>query len=157
MTATASHYTDARPGNGAERSGPSAGRGGRQPPHNLAAERSLLGSMLLSPAAIGDALQRLDASDFYQPAHSHVFDAIAGLYAAGSPVDSVLVADQLTRNSLLDTLAMYGIWRAGGVFAPINFNFRGSARSSSCRARPPPSPTPPTTPRWWRRTPCCGA
>ena len=93
MTATASHYTDARPGNGAERSGPSAGRGGRQPPHNLAAERSLLGSMLLSPAAIGDALQRLDASDFYQPAHSHVFDAIAGLYAAGSPVDSVLVAE----------------------------------------------------------------
>ena len=108
MTATASHYTDARPGNGAERSGPSAGRGGRQPPHNLAAERSLLGSMLLSPAAIGDALQRLDASDFYQPAHSHVFDAIAGLYAAGSPVDSVLVADQLTRNSLLDSIGGVG-------------------------------------------------
>ena len=109
MTATASHYTDASPGNRAERAAPSSvGRGGRQPPHNLAAERSLLGAMLLSPAAIGDALQRLDASDFYQPAHSHVFDAIAGLYAAGSPVDSVLVADQLTRNSLLDSIGGVG-------------------------------------------------
>lgn len=31
----------------------------------------------------------------------------------------------LTRNSMLSVLAMFGIWRAGGVFAPINFNFRG--------------------------------
>lgn len=37
-----------------------------------------------------------------------MFDAIAGLYAAGSPVDSVLVADQLTRNGLLDAIGGAG-------------------------------------------------
>lgn len=31
----------------------------------------------------------------------------------------------LTRNSLVSALAMYAIWRAGAVFAPVNFNFRG--------------------------------
>ena len=31
----------------------------------------------------------------------------------------------LTRNSLVSALAMFAIWRAGGVFAPVNFNFRG--------------------------------
>ncbi|MEZ5381468.1 MAG: replicative DNA helicase [Microthrixaceae bacterium] len=88
-----------------DRGGPPAGSGGaRQPPHNLAAEQSLLGAMLLSPAAIGDAIQRLEASDFYQPAHGHVFEAISGLYAAGSAVDSVLVAEQLQRNGLLEAI-----------------------------------------------------
>ncbi|RYF62856.1 MAG: long-chain fatty acid--CoA ligase, partial [Comamonadaceae bacterium] len=47
----------------------------------------------------------------------------AGLVAMGlTPGQPVSV---LTRNSLVSTLAMYAIWRAGGVFAPVNFNFRG--------------------------------
>ncbi len=47
----------------------------------------------------------------------------AGLAALGlQPGQPVSV---LTRNSLLSALAMFGIWRAGGVFAPVNFNFRG--------------------------------
>ncbi len=47
----------------------------------------------------------------------------AGLAAMGlNPGQPVSV---LTRNSLIGTLAMYAIWRAGGVFAPVNFNFRG--------------------------------
>ena len=47
----------------------------------------------------------------------------AGLAAAGlQPGQPVSV---LTRNSLLAALAMFGIWRAGGVYAPVNFNFRG--------------------------------
>ena len=109
MTATFSQRAEPQGANGGS-GGPVriAGHSGRQPPHNLAAERSLLGAMLLSPSAIGDAMQRLEAADFYQPSHSHVFDAIAGLYAAGSPVDSVLVADQLTRNGLLDAIGGAG-------------------------------------------------
>ncbi|MEZ5373156.1 MAG: replicative DNA helicase [Microthrixaceae bacterium] len=104
MTATVTSRGEQSPGNHSPGSASAPGHLGRQPPHNLAAERSLLGAMMLSPAAIGEAIQRLDASDFYQPSHSHVFDAIAGLYAAGSPVDSVLVADQLSRNGLLDAI-----------------------------------------------------
>ena len=63
------------------------GRATRVPPHNLEAEESLLGAMLLSRDAIADAVERVQIEHFYRPAHAHVFDAISTLYAAGDPAD----------------------------------------------------------------------
>ena len=49
----------------------------RIPPHNVDAEASLLGAMLLSEDAIATVLERgLTSEDFYKPAHRHVFDEI---------------------------------------------------------------------------------
>src|SRR5688572_17517301 len=83
---------------------PTAGRGAaaRVPPHDLQAEESLLGAMMLSPVAIGEAAGKVTATDFYKPAHGHVYDAIHTLYATGQPVDAVTVADELRRAALLD-------------------------------------------------------
>ena len=72
------------------------------PPHDLQAEESLLGAMMLSPQAIADAAGIVTASDFYKPAHGHVYDAVHTLYASGQPVDAVTVADELRRFGLLD-------------------------------------------------------
>jgi len=47
----------------------------------------------------------------------------AGLAAMGLQLGQPVSV--LTRNSLISALAMFAIWRAGGVFAPVNFNFRG--------------------------------
>jgi replicative DNA helicase len=77
---------------------------GRIPPNDLVAEASLLGAMLLSRDAIDAATERLTPSDFYKPAHGHIFDAIAALAAAGNPADPVTVADQLSRAGLLETI-----------------------------------------------------
>jgi replicative DNA helicase len=74
------------------------------PPHDLQAEESLLGAMMLSSTAIADAAGVVTASDFYKPAHAHVFDAVQTLYASGQPVDSVTVADELRRAGLLDAI-----------------------------------------------------
>src|ERR671910_703680 len=79
-------------------------RGGRVPPHDLNAEESLLGAMMLEAEAIASAAGVLRADDFYKPGHAHVFDAIHALYAAGQPVDPVTVADELRRNGLLETV-----------------------------------------------------
>jgi len=94
------------PGTFASRSKPSqVARAGRVPPHNLEAEESLLGAMLLSRDAIAVASEiGITGDDFYKPAHGHVFDAIIGLYSSGSPVDAVTVADVLRRNELLDAI-----------------------------------------------------
>jgi replicative DNA helicase len=81
-----------------------SGRPGRVPPHNLQAEESLLGAMLLNRDAIADALQTCHADDFYKPAHGHVFDAIHTLYGQGEPADTVTVADELRRADLLDAI-----------------------------------------------------
>jgi replicative DNA helicase len=84
--------------------GGSAGGAGRVPPHNLQAEQSLLGAMLLSRDAIASAVEACGADDFYKPAHGHIFDAITTLYAQGEPADPVTVADELSRARLLDAV-----------------------------------------------------
>jgi replicative DNA helicase len=78
---------------------------GRVPPHNLQAEESVLGALLLSRDAIGQVSEQgLQPSDFYRPAHQHVYDAIRALYSSGAPVDTVTVADELRRAGLLDEI-----------------------------------------------------
>ena len=76
----------------------------RVPPHNLQAEESLLGAMLLRSQAIADAVQLVKATDFYRPAHGHIFEAICALYSSGEPVDPVTVAEELKRAGLLDVI-----------------------------------------------------
>jgi replicative DNA helicase len=68
-------------------------RNGRVPPHNIEAEESFLGAMLLSKDAIATAVETVTADDSYKPAHAHVFEAIVTLYGAGQPVDPTTVAD----------------------------------------------------------------
>ena len=55
-------------------------------------------------------------------------DRIAAGLAAMGVTEGVPVS-VLTRNSLLSALAMFAIWRSGGIFAPVNFNFRGQLLS----------------------------
>ncbi len=77
----------------------------RIPPHNLAAEESLLGAMLLSRDAIVAAIEvQLSPDDFYKPAHGHIYDAITSLYAQGEPADPVTVAEELRRAGILDAI-----------------------------------------------------
>jgi replicative DNA helicase len=78
--------------------------GGRTIPHNLEAEESLLGAMLLSREAIAVATEVCSVDDFYKPSHGHVFDAVVSLYAQGEPADPVTVADELRRAGLLEAV-----------------------------------------------------
>jgi len=77
--------------------------GSRLPPHNLQAEESVLGALLLSRDAIGAVSEQgLRPDDFYKPAHQHLFDAIRALYSTGAPADTITVADELRRAGLLE-------------------------------------------------------
>src|SRR3954467_10889474 len=77
----------------------------RVPPHNLNAEESLLGALLLSRDVV-DQIGELGVGidHFYKPGHQHIYAAIRGLMAIGQPVDAVTVADELRRNGLLDEI-----------------------------------------------------
>lgn len=76
----------------------------RVPPHNLEAEQSLLGAMLLSRDAIAAAVETCHTEDFYKPAHGHVFEAITSLYSQGEPADPLTVSDVLSRAGLLESV-----------------------------------------------------
>src|SRR5215213_2552799 len=84
---------------------PQGSSGARVPPHNIQAEESLLGAMLLSRDAIVAAVEvQLSAEDFYKPAHGHIYDAITALYAQGEPADPVTVSESLSRAGVLDAI-----------------------------------------------------
>jgi replicative DNA helicase len=74
--------------------------GPKVPPHNLDAEESLLGAMLLSSDAISSGTELCTADDFYKPAHGQIFSAIHRLYESGQPADAVTVSDELDRAGL---------------------------------------------------------
>jgi replicative DNA helicase len=73
----------------------------RTPPQDLGAERGVLGGMMLSKDAIADVVERVQAGDFYRPAHELVFEAIIDLYGRGEPADLVTVSDELTKRGEL--------------------------------------------------------
>lgn len=81
--------------------------------------------MLLSRDAIGPAVESCSSSDFYKPAHSHIFDAIVSLWGRGEPADPVTVADELTRADLLDAI--------GGPSTLISLQANTPATSNAAR------------------------
>ena len=100
-------------------------RTARIPPHNLEAEESLLGAMLLSRDAIASGVEIVGADDFYKPAHGHIFDAITSLYGQGEAVDPVTVAETLRRAGLLDAI--------GGTATLVTLQARTPAIASAVR------------------------
>lgn len=107
MVESASHAIRALPTPG-EGGRPGAGYD-RVPPHNLDAEVSVLGSMLLSKDAIADVSELIGPEDFYRGAHRTMFEAARDLYDRGEPVDPVTLSDELERRGQLDAV--------GGVVA----------------------------------------
>lgn len=74
----------------------------RVPPHNLEAEESVLGSMILSHAAVADAQELLVEEDFYKDAHRKIYQVLIELYSGGRTTDPVVVAEELKRRGLLE-------------------------------------------------------
>ncbi|WP_425489951.1 replicative DNA helicase [Nocardioides ungokensis] len=78
--------------------------GDRTPPQDMAAEQSVLGSMLLSKDAIADVAEVLRGTDFYRPAHETIHEVIIDLYGRSEPVDMVTVAAALQRRGELQRI-----------------------------------------------------
>jgi replicative DNA helicase len=75
----------------------------RVPPHNLEAEESVLGSMMLSGEAIASVTDvGIRAEDFYRRPHRLIFEALTSLYAKGEPVDIITAVEELRRRQTLD-------------------------------------------------------
>lgn len=76
---------------------------GRTPPHNLEAEQSVLGAMLISTSnrVIDDVAAIIRPDDFYRPAHQMIASAVYDLNAQGEAADSVTVFDELVKRGEL--------------------------------------------------------
>lgn len=74
------------------------------PPQNLEAEMSVLGSMMLEKEAILKVIELLQEEDFYRDAHREIYKAICRLYDKGEPIDLVTLANELTREGILEQI-----------------------------------------------------
>src|SRR5262245_8829643 len=73
-------------------------------PHNLEAEKCVLGAILINNQAFNQAAEVIDAQDFFRDAHRRIFEKMVGLTDRSQPVDLVTLKDELARSGDLDEI-----------------------------------------------------
>jgi len=68
----------------------------------VAAERVVLGAMMLSREAVAEVLEVLEPVDMYRPVHTTIFTALHRLFVAGEPLDPVALSGALLATGELD-------------------------------------------------------
>jgi replicative DNA helicase len=76
--------------------------GGRVPPQAVDVEMAVLGAMLIEKGAIAKAIEILDDSSFYKPAHQRIFAAMIALFERSEPVDLITLIEELRRRGELE-------------------------------------------------------
>ncbi len=71
-------------------------------PHNLEAERSVLGAILLHNDAFNLAAEVIDSRDFFRDAHRRIFDKMVKLSERGDAIDLVTLKDELARSGEIE-------------------------------------------------------
>jgi replicative DNA helicase len=76
----------------------------RTPPHNLDAEQSVLGSILLDNETYASLEGMLAADHFYKEGHRKIFRAIERLFRRGDPMDLVTLTEELRQSGELESV-----------------------------------------------------
>lgn len=76
----------------------------QETPHNLEAEASLLGAILIDKDAIVKIADTLTPEDFYDQRHKHIYEALSRLYERRDPIDVLTLADQLKNTGVLELI-----------------------------------------------------
>ena len=73
-------------------------------PHDIEAEQSVIGSMIMDREAIGKVSEVLTKEDFYDKRYGLLFEAITGLHNNGKPVDMVTIRARLSELNAPDDM-----------------------------------------------------
>ncbi len=97
----------------------------RIPPYNVEAERAVLGAMLLDKEAIGRALEVIDDTAFYRPAHQKLFRTMIKLYDTSEPVDLTTLSEALAKSGELEEVGgrLFLVSLAEGVATSANVEY----------------------------------
>jgi replicative DNA helicase len=74
---------------------PSGAEAARVPPHDLEAEKAVIGAMLVSEMAVAAVAERLTSEDFYSEVHRIIYGALTRLYSRGDPIDQLTLTNEL--------------------------------------------------------------
>lgn len=80
----------------------------RTPPHDLEAEKSVLGAVLIDPAAIHLVTEFLRPDFFYSHEHNLIYSGMLTLYEKQQPIDVVTLKNELLEEGHLKTIGGAG-------------------------------------------------
>ena len=72
------------------------------PPHNMEAEQSILGGVLINNEAMNQIMDILVPECFYREAHALIFQGMVDLYNNNEPIDLITLSQHLTQKNRLD-------------------------------------------------------
>jgi replicative DNA helicase len=73
-------------------------------PHNLEAEKSVLGAILIQNEAFNHAAELIDSKDFFRNAHSRIFEKMVVLSERGDAIDFITLKEELSKSGELETV-----------------------------------------------------
>lgn len=71
------------------------------PPHDLDAEKSVLGSILIDETALIKVVETLKPEHFYKSAHNSIYECAINLYEKRQPIDLITLPQELKSHKLL--------------------------------------------------------
>ncbi|TLN20883.1 replicative DNA helicase, partial [bacterium] len=74
----------------------------RVPPHNLEAESSVLGAILLNNEVLSHVADLIKKEDFYRSGNQLLFETMEALGGRGNPIDTITLIDSLRASGNLD-------------------------------------------------------
>lgn len=107
-------------------------------PHNLEAEKRVLGGMIRDTEAVFKIHGILDDTSFYQPSHQKIFQALVELASHGSAVDLLILKDALERRGELEQIggAYYLMELADSTVSSVNIEYHAAiVRDKALRRR----------------------
>ena len=107
----------------------------RIPPHDVEAEKSVLGALLISEEALSQVIDIVKPSHFYKKEHQEIFSAVVSLFQQNANIDILTVCDELKQKKALELVGgrAYIAMLTEGV--PVVSNAKDYAKIVSEKAR----------------------
>lgn len=106
----------------------------RVPPHNIEAEQSVLGAIIMDIDAVGIASEILRPSDFYRPDHQQIYEAIMELYNNSEPIDLVTIQNKLIEKGILEQVGGLGYITQLATIVPTSAHIKQYAKIVESRS-----------------------
>lgn len=100
----------------------------RIPPHNIEAEQSVLGAIIMDIDAVGVASEIITGADFYRPDHKLIFEGIMELYNQSEPIDLVTIQNKLIEKGVLEQVGGVGYLTELATFVPTSAHIKQYAK-----------------------------
>ncbi|MEG0229279.1 MAG: DnaB-like helicase N-terminal domain-containing protein, partial [Oscillospiraceae bacterium] len=73
-----------------------------QLPHNLEAEQSVLGAIILDPSCLNDLIQNVKSEYFYKPLNKEIYTVMVSMFSSNEPIDIVSLMEKCIRNNIFN-------------------------------------------------------